>query len=86
MDHVPPVPPNSFRVVLEQSIPGGRLDSALMEALRNQSENPDLKALSRGKFKELFAEKRIQIKGQPAKASSTLARGTTYVDLLGFGK
>ena len=84
MENVPPVPPNSFRVILKQLSRGGRLDSALMEALRNQKENLTLKNITRTQFKALFEEKRIQIKGQPAKPSSSLAAGVTYVDLLGF--
>jgi len=85
MENVPPVPANSFRVTLNQSFKGGRLDSALMEVLRNQKEHLTLKNITRSQFKALFDEKRIQIKGQPAKPSSTLAAGVTYVDLLGFG-
>ncbi len=84
MENIPPIPPNSFRVVLEQAFKGGRLDSALMEALRNQARNLDLKNITRTQFKALFDEKRVVIKGQPAKPSSTLAGGTTYIDLLGF--
>jgi len=53
-----------------------------MEALRSQDENSSLKALSRAAFKKLFKEKKILIKGQPAKPSSELAAGTTYVDIL----
>lgn len=56
----------------------------LMEALRNQSRNLDLKILSRTGFKELFAKKHIRIKGQPAKPSSTLALGITYIDIIGY--
>jgi hypothetical protein len=82
MENVPPAPPHSFRVVLTQSVKGGRLDSALMEALRDQKEDLALRNITRTQFKKLFAEKKIQIKGQPAKPSSTLASGTTYVDIL----
>jgi hypothetical protein len=84
MENIPPVPPNSFRVTLKQSQAGERLDSALMKALRDQAQNPQLKAITRSQFKALFDKKKIQIKGQTAKPSSTLAVGITYVDLLGF--
>ena len=55
-----------------------------MKALRDQKENLKLRVLSRTEFKQLFKEKRILIKGQPATPSSSLAAGTTYVDILGF--
>ena len=47
-------------------------------------ENDTLKAMSRTLLKNLFSEKRIQVKGQRAKCSSALAKGTTYVDILGY--
>lgn len=84
MIKAPDQPPNSFRVILELPLSRPRLDQALMEALRSQSRNLDLKNISRTTFKELFKQKRIVIKGQPALPASSLAQGTTYVDILGY--
>ena len=81
---VPPRPRGSFRVTLNLSSPASRLDTVLIEALRNQSRNKDLSILSRAKLKELFAKKRVRIKNQAATPSSALAKGITYVDLLGY--
>lgn len=80
----PPQPANSFRIeiTLDQAV--DRMDNVLLDALREQDENDALKAISRTMLKNLFAEKRILIKGQRAKSSSSLAKGTTYVDILGF--
>ncbi|MDZ4676579.1 MAG: hypothetical protein SGI74_03635 [Oligoflexia bacterium] len=80
----PPKPQNSFRVtlVLNQSL--SRLDQILMEELRKQDRNSELKNISRAKFKDLFKNNKIQIKGQTARPSSAISRGTTYVDILGF--
>ncbi|MBI3541860.1 MAG: hypothetical protein HY075_01110 [Deltaproteobacteria bacterium] len=77
-------PPNSFRVVLELTSASPRLDTLLLEALRKQSRNLDLKILSRNGLKDLFKAKRIRIKGQPATPSSGIAQGTTYVDIMGY--
>jgi hypothetical protein len=81
---IPEQPKNSFRIKLELSHRESRLDGVLMKALRDQKENLTLRVLSRAAFKELFKEKRILIKGQPATPSSSLAAGTTYVDIIGF--
>ena len=43
-----------------------------------------IREISRSAFKELFKTKRITLKGQSAVPSSTLAKGTTVVDILGF--
>lgn len=83
-DHVPVRPPNSFRVVLELNSSGLRLDSELLKILRAQKENLDLQNISRTTYKDLFQSGKILIKGQRAKPSSTLARGTTYIDILGY--
>ena len=83
-EHVPVQPPNSFRIVLTMNRSGERLDSVLLRALREQKENINLKNISRVPFKELFTSGKILIKGQRAKTSSTLAHGTTYVDILGY--
>lgn len=84
MTTLPPQPANSFRIeiTLDQAV--DRMDNVLLDALREQDENDALKAISRTMLKNLFAEKRILIKGQRAKSSSSLAKGTTYVDILGF--
>ena len=80
----PPQPPKSFRLTLELSFRAPRLDNVLLEALRAQDRNPELKAVSRSVFKKLFDDKKILIKGQSARPSSALAAGTTYVDILGY--
>lgn len=82
MSNIPAVPKNSYRVELKIESGGTRLDSKLMEALRNQNDHPDLKIITRSGFKELFKNKKILIKGQSAKPSSELAAGTTYIDIL----
>ena len=82
---VPKIPTGAFRVVLELSSPRPRIDQVLLEELRKQNINIDLRAISRAKLKELFRKKRIRIKGQAALPSSSLAKGTTYVDILGYG-
>ncbi len=84
MSMVPKQPQNSFRVTLTLSLKSPRLDSVLMEALRAQNKNLDLKNISRAAFKDLFKNKRILIKDQPARPASALSAGTTYVDILGF--
>lgn len=84
MQNEPPKPSNSFRIVLNLTTSQPRMDSILLEALKNQSENLDLKNITRSALKALFAEGKIQIKGQRAKPSSALAGGITYVDILGY--
>jgi hypothetical protein len=83
-DTIPPKPKNSFRIVLELESRQKRADTVLLQALRDQDENMALKHISRTAFKELFDNKKIQIKGQNVRPSSALAAGTTYVDILGF--
>jgi hypothetical protein len=80
--HIPEKPDNAFRVTLVLNASRPRLDQVLLEELRKQSENHELKHISRLKFKDLFKRKRIRIKGQPATPSSSIAAGTTYVDIL----
>lgn len=80
----PVQPANSFRVTLILTAPKPRIDQILMEELRKQNKNLELKNISRTEFKELFKKKRVRIKGQAAVPSSSLAKGTTYVDLIGF--
>lgn len=80
--HEPPAIAGAFRIKLVMNSRQPRLDVHLLEALRGQEENPELKRISRTQFKKLFDEKKILIKGQPAKPSSSLNTGTTYVDLL----
>jgi hypothetical protein len=83
-DNVPAQPANSFRITLtlNQKLP--RIDTVLLEAIRNQEDNLELKRISRTTYKALFNDKKILIKGQAAKPSSALAAGTTYVDILGY--
>ena len=83
-NNIPPQPPDSFRVVLETYSAQKRLDVVLLEALRAQNENLNLREISRTQFKDLFNNGKIQIKGQNARPSSGVAKGTTYVDILGF--
>ncbi len=81
---IPAKPAKSHRVVLNLNYRESRMDNVLLEALRNQDENASLKIISRGALKDLFTNGKIQIKGQRAKSSSALAKGVTYVDILGF--
>ncbi|MCE3012547.1 MAG: hypothetical protein LW878_05715 [Proteobacteria bacterium] len=81
---VPALIPNSFRLTLTLEYAETRMDNVLLAALRNQNENTKLKEISRSALKELFNQKKILIKGQRAKSSSALAKGVTYVDILGF--
>lgn len=83
-DHIPPQAPDSFRVVLDLNSPQKRLDNVLLLALREQKDNIDLKNISRTDFKDLFKNGQILIKGQRAKTSSSVARGLTYVDIIGY--
>lgn len=83
-EFIPPKPPKSFRVEIELNTRADRLDNILLNALKQQSENLTLKNISRQGLKTLFNEGRIQIKGQQAKPSSALAKGKTYVDILGY--
>ena len=83
-DHIPPQAQNSFRIVLELNRAEKRLDSILLQDLRDQNDNVNLKNISRVAFKELFKNGKVLIKGQNARTSSALAKGTTYVDILGF--
>jgi ribosomal 50S subunit-recycling heat shock protein len=61
-----------------------RLDVVLSAAIKAQNENLNLREISRTQFKELFRSGKIQIKGQRATPSSALAKGTTYIDILGY--
>lgn len=83
-DRIPPQPQNSFRITLELNRSEKRLDSVLLQAIKQQNENLDLREISRTAFKELFNSGKIQIKGQNARPSSGIAKGVTYVDILGF--
>ena len=86
MISTPEVPQNSFRVTLILAAPSSRLDKVLMEELRKQTVNLPLSKISRTQFKELFKKKKVRIKGQAALPSSSLAAGTTFVDVIGFGE
>lgn len=81
-DTTPVQPANSFRVTLELNSSVSRMDTTLLNALKNQTENFEMRNISRQGLKNLFLAGKIQIKGQRAKPSSGLAKGTTYVDIL----
>ncbi len=83
-DNVPPKPPKSVRIVIELLRAENRLDAILLRAIRAQNDNLNLREISRASYKELFHDGRIVIKGQRARPKSSLAKGTTYVDILGF--
>lgn len=85
MSHsIPEQPSHSFRITLNLAQAESRMDNVLLEALRQQDENEKLKHISRTALKDLFNDSKIFIKGQRAKSSSALAKGITYVDILGF--
>ena len=84
MTTIPEQPAGSFRITLNLEQPESRMDNVLLNALREQDENERLKAMSRSGLKELFNQKKIFIKGQRAKSNSSLAKGITYVDIIGF--
>lgn len=75
---------NSFRIALNLDQAEERMDHVLLQALRDQNDNHELKNISKAALKELFNQKKIIIKGQRAKSNSALAKGTTYVDILGY--
>lgn len=81
-NHVPKQPPKSFRIVLELTRSESRMDTVLLNALKNQKEDLNMRNITRGKLKEYFVNGQVQIKGQIARPSSGLATGTTYVDIL----
>ena len=83
-NNIPAQPANSHRITLDLANPESRMDNVLLNALRDQDENENLKNISRTQLKELFNKKKIMIKGQRAKSNSSLAKGITYVDILGF--
>jgi ribosomal 50S subunit-recycling heat shock protein len=83
-ENIPPKPANSFRITLELYRAEKRLDTVLLQAIKKQNENLDLREISRTTYKELFNSGKIQIKGQKAKPSSSVAKGVTYVDIIGF--
>jgi hypothetical protein len=83
-DHIPAKPANSARIILTLDFPESRMDNVLLAACREQNENANLKIISRGALKALFTAGKVMIKGQRAKSSSSLAKGVTYVDIIGF--
>lgn len=83
-DNIPVQPPKSFRVVIELNARVSRMDTTLLNALKAQRENLNLRIITRQGLKNLFLEGRVQIKGQRARPSSAMAAGTTYVDILGY--
>jgi hypothetical protein len=78
----PEIPENSFRITLELENNEVRLDTILLDSLRKQDENDELKAMSKTLLKKLVTQKKVLIKGQSAKAKSPIQAGTTYVDIL----
>lgn len=80
--NVPPQPENSVRITLVLEHRSDRLDGLLLEAIRHQKDNPKLREISRSALKALFSKHKVLIKGQPARPSSSLTTGTTYVDIL----
>lgn len=85
-EFVPPQPAKSIRIVLELKKAEKRLDTVLLRAIKAQNENLSLREITRTEFKELFNEGKIQIKGQKARPASGVAKGITYIDILGFKK
>lgn len=85
-DNIPAQPQNSVRITLDLARAEKRLDTTLLKAIKEQNQNLNLREISRVAFKQLFTDGKIQIKGQRAKPSSALAKGITYVDILGFKK
>lgn len=83
-ENIPPQPANSFRITLELYRAEKRLDTVLLQAIKGQNDNLTLREISRTTFKELFNSGKIQIKGQNARPSSAVAKGITYVDILGY--
>lgn len=80
--HEPPLMKGAVRLKLVMNSRQPRLDVHLLEALRALEDNDSLKRISRTQFKKLFDEKKILIKGQPAKPSSSLNTGATFVDVI----
>ena len=83
-EFIPPRPPKSYRIVLELSRSEKRLDTVLLAAIKQCNDNLNLREISRTKYKELFNNGQIMIKGQRATPSSSVAKGTTYVDILKY--
>lgn len=81
-NNIPPVPPKSFRITVSLDYGSDRLDTILLNAMKEQNENTKLKNISRGGLKALFTNGKVTIKGQRAKPSSALAKGITYIDIL----
>lgn len=79
---IPEQPENSFRITLELEVAEPRLDTVLLDALQNQTENEEMKKMSKRLMKKLFTEKKILIKGQSARPKSTVNSGITYIDIL----
>lgn len=79
---IPEQPENSFRITLDLKTPEDRLDIVLISAIKQQDENETLKNISKAHLKRLFSEKKVLIKGQSAKAKSSVNSGITYIDIL----
>lgn len=83
-DFIPPRVPKAFRIILDLNRSEKRLDVVLLAAIKAQNEDLNLREISRTKYKELFTSGKIQIKGQRATPSSAIAKGITYVDIIGY--
>ncbi len=83
-NNVPPQPKHSFRIVLDLPRSERRLDTVLLNALKTQKQHLNLRNITRTTFKQLFLDKKILIKGQPARPSSAINKGITYIDILGY--
>ncbi len=83
-NNIPELRKNAVRVTIELTWPEKRLDNVLLDNIRNQTDNLTLKNISRSSLKQMFADGKIQIKGQKARPSSSLAKGTTYIDIFGL--
>ncbi len=82
-DNIPVQPPQSFRIILELNSRVSRMDTTLLNSLKAQKEHLNLRNITRQGLKNLFNKGQIQIKGQRARPSSALAKGITYIDILG---
>lgn len=83
-EFIPPRPPKSYRIVLELNRSEKRLDTVLLAAIKQCNDNLNLREITRTKYKELFNNGQILIKGQRATPSSAVAKGITYVDILKY--
>ena len=62
-NNIPVQPENSARVVLNLNWPESRMDNLLLEALRTQNDNLNLKTVSRAGLKKLFNDGKVYLFG-----------------------